>query len=66
MAVIRRTLCGLIKCQHEQVSSAAKPEDKMLEIFMNKLLENPQKGIQSFDALMKLQEKIEKVQNNQK
>ena len=50
----------------EQVGSAVKPEDKLLEIFMNKLMENPQKGMQSFDALMKLQEKIEKVQNNQK
>lgn len=47
--------------KNEQVGSTAKPEDKMLEIFMNKLLENPQKGIQSFDALLKLQEKLDKV-----
>lgn len=33
---------------------------------MNKLMENPQKGMQSFDALMKLQEKMDKAQNNQK
>lgn len=52
--------------KHEQVGSAVKPEDKLLEIFMNKLMENPQKGMQSFDALMKLQEKMDKAQNNQK
>lgn len=46
--------------KNEQVGSTIKPEDKMLEIFMNKLLENPQKGMQSFDALLKLQEKIDK------
>lgn len=39
--------------KHEQVGSAVKPEDKLLAIFMNKLMENPQKGMQSFDALMK-------------
>lgn len=50
--------------KHEQIGSVAKPEDKLLEIFMNKLMENPQKGMQSFDALMKLQEKIDKAQNN--
>lgn len=33
---------------------------------MNKLIENPQKGMQSFDALMKLQEKIDKSSNVQK
>ena len=52
--------------KHEQVGSAVKLEDKLLEIFMNKLMENPQKGMQSFDALMKLQEKMDKAQNNQK
>ena len=52
--------------KHEQVGSAVKLEDKLLEIFMNKLIENPQKGMQSFDALMKLQEKMDKAQNNQK
>ena len=52
--------------KHEQVGSAVKTEDKLLEIFMNKLMENPQKGMQSFDALMKLQEKMDKAQNNQK
>ena len=52
--------------KHEQVGSAVKPGDKLLEIFMNKLMENPQKGMQSFDALMKLQEKMDKAQNNQK
>ena len=46
--------------KNEQVGSTIKPEDKMLEIFMNKLLENPQKGMQRFDALLKLQEKIDK------
>ena len=30
------------------------------------LMSNPQKGIQSFDALMKLQEKIDSSQKNQK
>lgn len=50
----------------EQVGSSIKPEDKMLEIFLNKLIENPQKGMQSFDALMKLQEKIDKSQGGQK
>ena len=29
-------------------------------------MSNPQKGIQSFDALMKLQEKIDSSQKNQK
>ena len=43
-----------------------KPEDKLLEMFMNNLISNPQKGIQSFDALMKLQEKIDSSQKNQK
>ena len=33
---------------------------------MNKLIENPQKGMQSFDALMKLQEKIDKSSNEHK
>ena len=33
---------------------------------MNKLFENPQKGMQSFDALMKLQEKIDKSSSEQK
>ena len=40
-----------------KVGSSIKPEDRVLEIFMNNLIENPQKGMQSFDALMKLQEK---------
>lgn len=52
--------------KNEQVGSSIKPEDRMLEIFMNKLIENPQKGMQSFDALMKLQEKIDKSSNEQK
>lgn len=52
--------------KNEQVGSSIKPEDRMLEIFMNKLIENPQKGMQSFDALMKLQEKIDKSSNGQK
>lgn len=52
--------------KNEQGGSTTTPEDKMLEMFMNKLFENPQKGIQSFDALMKLQEKIDKSSNGQK
>ncbi len=52
--------------KNEQAGNATKPEDKLVEIFMNKLFENPQKGVQSFDALMKLQEKIDKSTNGQK
>lgn len=52
--------------RNEQVGSSIKPEDRMLEMFMNKLIENPQKGMQSFDALMKLQEKIDKSSSEQK
>ncbi len=52
--------------KNEQGGSTTTTEDKMLEMFMNKLLDNPQKGIQSFDALMKLQEKIDKSSNGQK
>jgi hypothetical protein len=52
--------------RNEQVGSSIKPEDRMLEMFMNKLFENPQKGMQSFDALMKLQEKIDKSSSEQK
>ena len=52
--------------KNEQVEISSKPEDRLLEIFMNKLFENPQKGMQSFDALMKLQEKIDKSSSEQK
>lgn len=52
--------------KNEQVGSSIKPEDRVLEIFMNNLIENPQKGMQSFDALMKLQEKMDKSSNKQK
>ena len=53
-----------IKSEH--TNEPIKPEDKLLEMFMNNLMSNPQKGIQSFDALMKLQEKIDSSQKNQK
>ena len=53
-----------IKSEH--TNEPIKPEDKLLEMFMNNLISNPQKGIQSFDALMKLQEKIDSSQKNQK
>lgn len=52
--------------KNEHSGNSVKPEDRMLEMFMSKLMENPQKGIQSFDALLKLQEKIEKTQENNK
>lgn len=52
--------------KNEQTNVQAKPEDKMLEMFMNKLMDNPQKGMQSFDALMKLQEKIDGSQKDNK
>ena len=52
--------------KNEQAEASVKPEDKLVEIFMNKLMENPQKGMQSFDALMKLQEKIDKSSNGDK
>lgn len=53
-----------IKSEH--TNEPIKPEDKLLEMFMNNLISNPQKGIQSFDELMKLQEKIDSSQKNQK
>lgn len=34
------------------------PENKMLEILMNNLMQNPQKAMQGVDALMRLQEKM--------
>ena len=43
----------------ENTSSSSKPEDKLLEMFMNKLMDNPQKGMQSFNALLELQKKID-------
>lgn len=52
--------------KNEQTNEAVKPEDKLLEIFMNNLINNPQKGMQSFDALMKLQEKIDNSQKENK
>lgn len=52
--------------RNEQGGNSIKPEDRLLEIFMNKLMENPQKGMQSFDALMKLQEKLDKSSNEPK
>lgn len=52
--------------KNEQTNVQAKPEDKMLEMFMNKLMDNPKKGMQSFDALMKLQEKIDGSQKDNK
>lgn len=52
--------------KNEQTNVQAKPEDKILETFMNKLMDNPQKRMQSFDALMKLQEKIDGSQKDNK
>lgn len=42
----------------EQIQDNGNPENKMLEILMNNLMQNPQKAMQGVDALMKLQEKI--------
>lgn len=47
----------------QTIESSAKPEEKIAEAFMNVLLSNPQKGLQSFDALMKLSEKINENTN---
>lgn len=52
--------------KNEQTNVQAKPEDKILETFMNKLMDNPQQRMQSFDALMKLQEKIDGSQKDNK
>lgn len=49
----------------EQMGTSPKPEDKMLEMFMSKLLDNPQKGMQSLDALMKFQDKMDKYKTGQ-
>lgn len=46
--------------KNEQVRGHANPEDNLLESFLNNLIENPSKGLQSFDALMKVSEKINK------
>ena len=48
----------------EGAGKAMKPEDRVLELFINRLLDNPQKGIQSIDALMQLQEKMENNREN--
>ena len=52
--------------KNEQTNESVKPEDRLLEIFMNNLINNPQKGMQSFNALMKLQEKIDGSQKGNK
>ena len=39
-------------------SNSQNPEDRMLEIFMKKFMDDPQKGMQSFDAMLQLQDKI--------
>lgn len=46
--------------KNSQVNTPVKQEDRLMEIFFSKLMENPQKGMQSIDALMKLQDKIDK------
>lgn len=44
--------------RNEQIQDSGNPENRMLEILMNNLMQNPQKAMQGVDALMKLQEKI--------
>lgn len=48
--------------KNEQNNGTIKPEDKFLEIFMRSLMDNPQKGMQSFNALLELQKKIDESQ----
>ncbi len=42
----------------ERIQDSGNPENKMLEILMNNLMQNPQKAMQGVDALMKIQEKM--------
>mgnify|MGYP000215825412 FL=1 len=44
--------------RNEQIQDSGSPENKMLEILMNNLMQNPQKAMQGVDALMRLQEKM--------
>lgn len=45
--------------KNEQIQDTGKnSEDRMLEILMNNLMQNPQKAMQGVDALMKLQERM--------
>lgn len=48
-----------VSIKGEQMVESAKPEERMFEMFMNKLLDNPQKGMQSLNALIDLQKKME-------
>ena len=48
--------------KNEESSGSIKPEDKFLEIFMKSLVDNPQKGVQSFNALLELQKKLDETQ----
>lgn len=52
--------------KNDQTSGQVNPQDRLVETFMNNLMNNPQKGMQSFDALMKLQEKIDSSQKDTK
>lgn len=51
--------------KNEQIIDSGNPEDRLLEIFLNNLMNNPQKGMQSFEALMQLQNKLD-MQQKQK
>lgn len=42
----------------EQIQDTGSPENRMLEILMNNLMQNPQKAMQGMDALMKIQERM--------
>lgn len=42
----------------EQIQDTGSPENRMLEILMNNLMQNPQKAMQGVDALMKFQERM--------
>lgn len=64
---LSQMLSALIEIEkNNQTGSPIKLEDKITEIFMNKLLDNPQKGMQSLDVLMQLQEKIGKTAKEDK
>ena len=47
-------------------SNSLKTEDRMLEIFMKKFMDDPQKGMQSFDAMLQLQDKLNNKNNTKK
>lgn len=44
--------------KNEQMQDSGSPENRMVEILMNNLMQNPQKALQGVDALMKLQERM--------